>query len=167
MKKRLVAAAMACAVAGSLGLFGCSSGSDAPAKEEAGGGETQPAQKEEAPAAKYAVSIDDCATTSDYQGNPALVVTYTWTNNSDDDAMFSVAIRDKVFQNGVELDFAVISSSDGSFDTGASMKDIKPGATQTVQKAYLLEDQSDVTIECEESFSFSDELLAEQTFSLA
>lgn len=117
--------------------------------------------------AKFEVSIDDCTVTSDYAGSPAIVVTYTWTNNSDKDQMFDVAISDKAYQNGIELGFATISSSDATFDMTASMKEIKPGTTQTVQQAFLLDDESDVKVECAELFNLDDEVLAEKTFAVA
>ena len=168
MKKGMLAAGVACALAiGCLGVVGCSSGSATPAGEA--GGEVQEATQPEAPApdSKYVVSIDGCEVAQDYEGNPAIVVTYTWTNNSDDKTSFMVAIDDAAFQNGVELDFATISVSDERFDTNAAMNEVQPGATQTVQQAFLLDDQSDVTIECTELISFDDTVLAEATFSVA
>lgn len=116
--------------------------------------------------AKYAVSIDSCNLTTDYNGAQAVIVTYTWTNNSDSDTMFSVAIGAKAFQNGVQLDSAFIGSSE-NYDSGAALNQIKPGATQTVQEAYKLNDQSDITVECSENFSLSDELLAQKTYQVA
>lgn len=167
MKKSLVGTVLAVSIAGCLALTACSSGSsNEPAQTE---GENQPvqAQQGEQKAAKYEVSIDDCAVTADYTGASAIVVTYTWTNNSDKATMFDVAISADAYQNGVELDFGTISSSDTNFDTRSAMKEIKPGATQTVQKAYLLSDESEVTVECTQLISFDDTILAEKTFSVA
>lgn len=169
MKKRILAAGVACALAiGCMGVVGCSSGGgEAPAGED--GGEVREATQAEAPApdSKYVVSIDGCEVTQDYEGKPAIVVTYTWTNNSDDAISFMVAIDDAAFQNGVELDFATISVTDERFDTNSAMNEVQPGATQTVQQAFLLDDQSDVSVECTELISFDDAVLAEATFSVA
>lgn len=164
MRMKIAMLATAALCAGCLGLFGCSSGGSASDEGEAAPAE---ASQEEAVETDFPLTIDGCTTTTDYEGNPAIIVTYTWTNNSDEAQMFSVAIDDKAFQNGVELDFATIMSTDGSFDAQAAMNEIKPGATQTVQQAFLLDDQSDVTVECTEMFDFSDTVLAEQTFSVA
>lgn len=111
--------------------------------------------------AEYKVSIDGAEKTTDYKGQSAILVTYTWTNNSGSDQIFSVALNAQCFQNGVQLDSAVVSGQGSD-----SMKDIKPGATQTVQKAYELADSSPVTVEVSEMFSWNDEILAEATFEV-
>lgn len=128
-------------------------------------GEATEAQSAEAAPAEspYSVSIDDCAVTTDYEGNPAIIVTYTWTNNSEEAQSFDAAIYGKAFQNGVQLDFAVVDGMDAE----ASWNEVKPGSTNTVQQAFLLDDQSDVTIECTEFISFDDAVIAEKTFSVA
>lgn len=113
--------------------------------------------------APYEVTIDDGTLTTDYAGNQAILVTYTFTNNSDDDASFTVNVLNKAFQNGVQLDTAIGAGGDAS----ASLATIKPGATTTVSQAFTLNDMSPVTVEVSESFSLSDELIAEKTFDLA
>ncbi len=117
----------------------------------------------ESQAAKYAVTIDNCTVTTDYQDNPAIVVDYTFTNNSDEATSFMVATIDKAFQNGVELDTGMVMN----INNEAAMKDIKPGASVQVQQAFKLADQSDVTVEVEELLSMNDTLLAERTFTVA
>lgn len=178
MKREYVALLMSCVLAGSLGLFGCSSESSTENEgDESSGSQTVEASQAEESSEEeqaqesnsdYEVSIDGYVVTTDYEGNPAIVVTYTWTNNSDSATSFMVAIDAAAFQNGVELDSAYISSSsEVDYDSTASMKEVKSGSTQTVQEAYTLDDQSDVTIECTELFSFSDDILAEATFSVS
>ncbi|WP_165056155.1 MULTISPECIES: DUF5067 domain-containing protein [unclassified Adlercreutzia] len=123
----------------------------------------QAAQEEKATESKYAVTIDDCVVTTDYAGKPAAVVTYTFTNNSEDATSFMVAIHDQCFQNGVQLELAIVNDLDSS----RSMSEIKPGASITIQQAYVLDDQSDLTVECTELISLDDTVLAEATFSVA
>lgn len=165
MKARVTITAATFALAGCLAMFGCSSGepaSDSGAAPEPA--QSEPAQQQESKAeAKYAVSIDDCKVTTDYSGKPAIVVTYSFTNNADKATAFMTAISAKCFQNGVELDFGVVEDADAQ----SGMNEIKPGATTTVQEAYLLDDESDVTVECTELISLSDDILAEKTFSVA
>lgn len=124
--------------------------------------EPQQASQAEA-AAKYAVSIDGCEVGADYEGKPAAIVTFTFTNNSDKDANFMMAVADKAFQNGVQLERAIVSD----IDNESSMKDIKPGSSVSVQEAYVLDDESDMTVEVTELISFDDTILAEATFSVA
>ena len=169
MFNRITAFALMLGLVGCIGLVGCSSqSSKASNQTETQAQTTQPAETAQAQKtaesndAKYVVTIDSCEITEDYQGNPAALVTYTFTNNSDEAKSFMVAIADKAYQNGVQLDTAVISGVDNN-----SMKDVKPGATITVQQGFKLDDDSDMTVEVEELFNFrSDELLAEKTFSI-
>lgn len=137
----------------------------AQAGQQAAGDEAQePQQASQAEAAaKYAVSIDGCEVGADYEGKPAAIVTFTFTNNSDEDANFMMAVADKAFQNGVQLERAIVSD----IDNESSMKDIKPGSSVSVQEAYVLDDESDMTVEVTELISFDDTILAEATFSVA
>ncbi len=112
--------------------------------------------------APYDVTIDDATLTTDYSGKQALLVSFTFTNNSDDEASFAVNIMDKAFQNGVQLDTAIVSGVDSS----SSLSTIKPGATVNVSQAFALADMSPVTVEVSETFSFSDDLIVEKTFDL-
>ena len=101
--------------------------------------------------------------TTDYAGKQALLVNFTFTNNSDDEASFTVNIRDKAFQNGVQLDRAIVTD----VDTSTGMNTIKPGATINVSEAFTLNDTSPVTVEVSEAFSFNSDLIAEKTFDIA
>lgn len=130
---------------------------------DAAASEPQAAEQSESTEAAYGVTIDGCRVTEDYEGNPAAVITYTFTNNSDEATSFMVALYPKVFQNGVELDTAIGSD----WDSNKYTSDVKPGSSTTVEIGYALEDMSDVTVEVEELLSFSDTILAEQTFSLS
>ena len=105
--------------------------------------------KEEKSKAKYVVTIDGTSVGADYKGNKALVVTYTFTNNSEKAANFMFATRAKAFQNGVELSSAI---GVDSVDASNSMKDVKPGATITFNEAYTLTDASEVEVIVTELF---------------
>lgn len=163
MRKALVGVVLAVSMTSCLALYACSgessdtttnaSTSDIPQQAT----QQEPDQKD----SKYAVSIDDCSVTTDYNGTPAIVVTYTFTNNSDKAIPFMTAVSAKAFQNGVQLDTAIVTND---IDTQSAMNEIKSGATTTVQEAYLLDDESDVNIECTELFSFDDTIIAEKTF---
>jgi xanthosine utilization system XapX-like protein len=117
-------------------------------------------------ASAYAVTIDGSHKTQDYEGKPVVVVNYTFTNNSDKDVSFMLAVSAKAFQNGVELEHAIITG-DADYDGEGAMKDLKPGASLTVQEGYVLNDTSDVTVEVGELFNFKDTLIASQVISVA
>lgn len=160
MKKKLIAVMATCALA--MCLAGCGSEESAPAEDA-----QQPEQAEQTESNgvdEFTIEIGGCTVTEDYEGNPAAVVEYTWTNNAEEAQMFDVAVIAKGFQNGVQLDIATISVDNEQFDMEASWKEIKPGTTQTVYRAYLLEDMSELTIEVEGWIS--DGPVAEKAFTL-
>ena len=129
---------------------------------------TQPAasadKQDASQASDYAVSIDSAVVTADYQGNPALVVTYTWTNNSDEATSFAAQLLPKCFQNGVQLDTAVVV--DG-VDSNGYVNEVKPGATTSVQLAYALADDSIVSVEVSPVINWNNTVLATADFDVA
>ena len=108
----------------------------------------------------FTVSVVSAAQAADYEGKSAVVVTYGFTNNGSRPQMFSAAIHDTLFQNGVELEYAILSGTDMN-----SMRLVKPGAGIGVTEAYLLTDTSPIDLELEELLSFSSEKL-ETTINL-
>jgi hypothetical protein len=111
---------------------------------------------------EYDVTIEGATFAKDYAGEPAIVVSYEFTNNSDEAANFMTAIHDQAFQSGVELESAIVED----VDTALSMSDIKPGTTVTIQEAYALRDESTVSVEVRELFSFSEAVLTSEEFSV-
>lgn len=110
----------------------------------------------------YQVKILDFSRAQDFEGTEVGVVQYEFTNNSDKNQMFSVAIGSKAFQNGVALESAVMTE-DGYND---SIKEIQPGGTITIKEAYKLADQeTPVSVEASENFSLGDAKLTKE-FSL-
>lgn len=93
----------------------------------------------------------------DYEGNPAIVITYSWTNNSEDTTSAMVAMHEKAFQDGVGLDTAIILDS-AVYDSDAGMKDVRPGTTIDVQCAFSLTNEASVVeFEISELISFSND----------
>ena len=124
---------------------------------------TEAASEQQTEQAKYGVTLDGGEVVANYDGAQAFVITYTFTNNSDEAVMPSVAVDVNAYQNGVELDFGVVTDIDNQSTT----REIKPGASITCQQAYVLNDTSDVMVEVTELISFSDELLATATYPVA
>lgn len=101
----------------------------------------------------YHVEISGAALGQDYNGKAAVIFTYKWTNNSDKTTSAMVATIEKAFQDGVELDTAIIM---GIGDN--NMRDVRPGGTLDIQKAYLLNNSSSaVEFEISEFLSWSNE----------
>lgn len=149
-------AAVTEAAGGSAAAGSSSSAGQAPAEGAAGA-------EEGAPESDFAVTIDGAAPGTDYEGKPTLVVTYTFTNNSDEATSFTLATMAKAFQDGVQLSNAIaldLNSED-------LLKEVQPGATISVTNAFSLTSESEVTVEVTELFSLSDVVLAKAAFPAA
>lgn len=162
-RRCLVATLALAAALAPFALSGC--GGTSSSAEDSTPAEEQPAESQvsESTQSDYAVTIDGSTVTTDYEGAPAIIVDYTFTNNSEEDTSFAVACAQKAFQNGVQLENAIVTEDLGN----GYMAEIKPGSTTTARIAYSLTDESDVTVEVQELFSLDDTMLAEATFSVA
>lgn len=116
---------------------------------------------------KYSVTIDSCRLAKDYAGKDVVIIKYTFTNVSDENAVsFMVAMDDQVYQNGVGLNGAYIIDDNANYDSGNQMKEIKKGASIQLEVAYELNDTvSDVEVEVSELFSTNDSVV-KKTFSI-
>ena len=93
---------------------------------------------------------------TDYEDKPALIIYYEYTNLGDDTSNFMFNVSEKLFQNGIQLETAILMDSPDEYCN--SMLDIQKGATIAVASAYSLRDNDNpVTLEISELISFSDE----------
>lgn len=90
----------------------------------------------------YYVEIKNAELAEDYEGSPALIVTYAWTNNSDKTTVAATSVLCHAFQDGVGLDTAIIMNS-SIFDAN-SMTEVRPGTTIDVQAAFKLSNTSSI-----------------------
>lgn len=105
-------------------------------------------EKPEGTIGNYIVTIKDSRVTTDPSGNDILIVTYSYTNNSDEAKAMHYTISDKLFQNGVELGDVWSSYGIDGYSFDNETKEIKPGITLDVQIAYKLNDTTtDVDVE--------------------
>ena len=155
-----VSAVLACALPVTLAGCGNDAADGSAATDSAAAAEEQKAPEVQS---DYAVTIDGSTLTTDYEGAPAIIVDYTFTNNSDEDTSFAVACSAQAFQNGVQLENAIVMDDLGN----GYLAEIKPGASTQARLAYSLTDQSEVSVEVEELFALEDIVLAETTFSVA
>ena len=98
--------------------------------------------------------LDDCHVTytkhelsTDYEGNPCVIVYYNFTNKSDkaQSAMASGAYIE-AYQNGIECDRSTISSADNNADINNHYKSIMPGITLNVAESFKISDTSAITL---------------------
>jgi copper(I)-binding protein len=162
LTKRFMAGTLCCAGLAAC-LAGCGSSTADTAATDTQAAETEAAETQDQTAqSDYAVTIDSARVVQDYEGKDAVAITYTFTNNSDEAQSFMVACTEDVYQNGVELDLAVVDGVDSS----ASMNKVKPGASIQVEEAYVLQDMSPVDVEVYELFSLDNTMIAQKEFTL-
>lgn len=109
----------------------------------------------------YAVEIKDAYKATDYEGKPAIVINYAWTNNSEDTTSAEVAFLTSAFQDGIELEHSSLPD-----DAYASWTEIRSGTTLDVNSVFLLRSESPVEFEVKEFISFSDQVVT-KTFDLS
>lgn len=103
----------------------------------------------------YYVEITGASLSTDYEGNPAIIVSYSWTNNSEETTMPMTTVTCSVFQDGVGADPAIIM--DESYDGDSTMTEVRPGTTINVQEAFVLSNTtSPVEVEISEWLTFED-----------
>lgn len=167
----MLATAALCCV---LGLSGCGSSStetpQAEAETSTGTVATDDAETEEeaepeeaaAPDSDYAVTIDGARLSTDYEGNECVIVTYTWTNNSEETTSAAAAVYAKVFQNGVQCETAFVTED---IDSTNYSNDVRPGTSVSYEIGYEISDHSEIEVEVSELFSLDDTLLASAKYA--
>lgn len=155
MKKRIAAILFGSALA--LTLCACGGGDAGTTTDTAdtsAGDTTQAAdttKDEEAPKDNTSVSTDSydfsikgASLAKDIEGNDAIIVDCSWTNNSEETTSALVALMGQAFQDGVQLETAAVEDQEGVYDGDAQWKDIRPGTTQGFQLAYELPNTTSV-----------------------
>lgn len=107
----------------------------------------EPADTTSGEVGDYTVSIGDCAFTTDYEGNKAIVISYDFTNNSDETVTPLWSLDTTAFQDGISLEVA-ITMDDSVYKAETSQKELRPGASmENCQIAYVLDSDSPVEFE--------------------
>ena len=93
----------------------------------------------------------------DYEGNPALIVFFIWTNGTEDTTMFEVPYLMSAYQDGIGLDIATISCEHEYAElTDNLWREVRPGATLEMAKAFSLRSDSPIIeVEISDWLSFS------------
>lgn len=153
------------ALIGCLGLVGCGSSDSGSSDESSSSGATEQAQQEQAQEATsdYEVKIGKTKLGKDYEGDPCLIVTYTFTNNSDEKMSASSACNFEAYQDGSELEMTF----DSDWDSDDYYANCKKGGSQKFQLAFELDNKkSDVELEVSDFISFDDTVIASKTVSI-
>lgn len=107
----------------------------------------------------YEVQIHDFELCKDYSGSPAILVSFTFSNHSEENASAIFALSYTAYQNGVQLDSAIISDS-SVYNSNDLMKELQPDASIDLKAAFvLLSETAPVEFEVSETFSMTGEQL--------
>lgn len=125
----------------------------------------QPKQKNKGTVSgKYDVEIVTAKTATDFQGNPAIIVTYNFTNNSNANASFLTSVSANAFQNSIQCNVATMMPD--VMDAQPSLAEVQPGGTITLECAYSLQDTTNpITVQVDPLMSITNEVNAQMTFS--
>ena len=116
----------------------------------------------------YVVEIKSAVVVQDYDGNPTVVITYSWTNNSSETTSPMLSISTAVFQDGVGMNSAFIYD-DPAYDGDMYTTDVRPGTTVDVQEAFELNNTtSPIEVEITEAFAWEVPVeIAYETFEIS
>lgn len=92
--------------------------------------------------ASYSVEIKGAKLCEDYEGNPAIMITYSWTNGSEETTSPLGSMMPQAFQDGVELEVAIVD-----FEYNDGFSDVRPGTTIEVDAIYEMTSESVVEFE--------------------
>lgn len=92
----------------------------------------------------FAVSIENGEITTSKNGKKALLVTYSFKNGSDKTVKFADVLSAEAYQNNTACLQAGMENQEHDIET--MLTELKPGETKNVYEAYLLQDDSDVTV---------------------
>lgn len=88
-----------------------------------------------------AVSIKDAKVIED-EGRKLVVISYKFTNKSDNAESFSSLMKSDAYQDGMSLARALVKSDIEGFEPDSTAEIIDKGKTITVQEAYVLTDET-------------------------
>lgn len=120
----------------------------------------EPVPSPEAPILDFDVTGFDLV--EDYEGNPALIVFFVWTNGTDDTTMFESPYLMSAYQDGISLDSATISCEHEYYELTENLwREIRPGATLEMAKAFSLRSNSPIV-----EIEFNDWLFGDEPIKL-
>ena len=93
----------------------------------------------------YAIAYASHEISTDYAGDPCLLLFYDYTNKSEYPSGALIDVSITVFQHGEACDPAIPAANIN--ETDSFLKEVKPGETLRVCQAFALSDLSDVTVQ--------------------
>lgn len=113
---------------------------------------------------KFTIHYKQHRVANDFSGSPCLLVYYDYSNNGTTASSAMVDVNLQAFQNGEVLTAAIPESDDDAIDQ--FMTEVQPGQAVTVCQAFSLKDESDVTLQAGEAFSFGGGTITSQILKI-
>ena len=113
---------------------------------------------------KFTIHYKQHRVTTDFAGAPCLLVYYDYSNNGSSASSAMVDVNLQAYQNGNLLEPAIPESDDEAIDQ--FMTEVQPGQAVTVCQAFTLQDESDVTLQAGEAFSFGGGTVVSQVLKI-
>ena len=105
---------------------------------------------------------------TEYDRDPVIIVTYNYTNYSNEAKCYEYSLNDNVYQNGIQLEQRLYPDiRNEEIDYSMSNRKIQPGTTIIFDKVYELQnDYDDVDVEVTPILSTSNSDKVSKTFYL-
>lgn len=113
---------------------------------------------------KFTIHYKQHRVAKDVSGSPCLLVYYDYSNNGSSVSSAMVDVNLQAYQNGQPLTAAIPESDDNAIDQ--FMAEVQPGQAVTVCQAFALADETDVTLEAGEAFSFGGGTITSQIIKI-
>lgn len=113
---------------------------------------------------KFTIHYKQHRVAKDVSGAPCLLVYYDYSNNGSSVSSAMVDVNLQAYQNGQPLTAAIPESDDNAIDQ--FMAEVQPGQAVTVCQAFALADETDVTLEAGEAFSFGGGTITSQIIKI-
>lgn len=113
---------------------------------------------------KFSIHYKQHRVAKDVSGAPCLLVYYDYSNNGSSASSAMVDVNLQAYQNGQTLTAAIPESDDSAIDQ--FMAEVQPGQAVTVCQAFSLTDETDVTLEAGEAFSFGGGTITSQIIKI-
>ena len=149
MKKIIMVMIMMCM---GFAFCACGSGSESESVDNSNATETSAEVEDTSKATigSYEVTIKDYELIQDDEGKDAIMVSFEFTNNSEENISPDYAVYEQCFQNGVELELGTIYIGEETTDPlyENSYREIQPGTTIETKECFILQDKENpVTVE--------------------
>lgn len=103
----------------------------------------------------FSITYAKHAVSTDWEGNPCLLVYYDYTNNGSSASSAMVDVMLRAYQGGQALEITVPGTDDPAI--AQYMAEIEPNTTVQVCQVFALKDTSQVTLAATAAYSFSSE----------